>query len=405
MAPKALNASLKNKATSFLSGVPVDTLEDVNKYPGRYLKLEQDRDLLRKKAQDVGQTIIDLAEKNRKDLGDQIGSIIKTADESGTKVDFSQAKATLQNEIASTKQKLAGPYASDADQSWLDALKELQDKVFSRRIATDKGTEYALLEDDLPASVVKQKTDALKQFIDYNKNLTQMAQNQSQAAAAGNMGKFASDLRSGLKEQLHSLDPRYADLDSQYAEALTGRAELENKLKTGGQINAQKALDSLRNIDTSAKQSFSSEVNKLSGPEEAKKINRLIQDVRNQMYLRNPSLQQISTGAATSTSASGAAQSLGEALGATAGSKMGLGYGGIVGLRKIGGLAVQNAYSPERLRALIDERRAAAAARRGLEQSSIWRRLMDKPTLYGASVAGPKINQMLGPDILPEEQQ
>lgn len=388
-APESTKALAMDEAKAWLSGVPVDVIQDTKKFPRRYLKLEQDLSLKKKKGREVGKAIVDMAHRERKKIGDDIGNIIKQADEAGATVSIAQQRAALNQEIQKVQQQLTGPFGSDAHAAYLDELQELNTKIFSRRMTDEEGNVvYQALPDDIPASIAKDKTDALRNFVNFKQSFAQKAESQAKSEASENIGSFAGNVRAGLKEQMHGLDPRYTDLDEAYGEAVNAVNVVEKNLKIRGQIDAQRSADALRHLESTSKESFSEVVNRLANPKEIKKINRAAQDLKNQIYLRNPSLQAVSTGGSTSTSASGAAREVGETVGALAGSAGRLGYAGIVGLRKAGGLLMQRAHSPAKIRAALDKRRGAAVRKRQLREAM---RKYYKPTLYGTSTVAPKL--------------
>lgn len=390
--PKTIDAPFKTKMTSMMSGIPTDTIEYTKKYPRRFLKFEQDPNLRLAKGEEVGQMMLDMAHRERENIGDQIGDIHKRSIDSGVMLDLGGKKKMINDEIAKVVSKRKGKLTAK-EIEYVERLKKLKEDTFNL-YSPEKGEGgEQILMGQLPDSAnANDVVDAIKEVesnINWAQTFSREADSAAKRGAAADLERFAKKLRRSMKADLHSLDPNYQQLDIAYGVARQGVKTMEKHLVgPDGRIDPQKAADAIRSLERETKLQFSSIVQKLADPAEIDKINRTALDIKSQIYLRNPNLNALSTGGATSTSASGAAKEVGNALGAMAGAYTKAGYAAIVAARHAGGAAMQYAYSPMKIRRSIDTKLQQRAQRRLIKEQM---RKHFKKTLYGTSTIAPKL--------------
>jgi len=113
-----------------------------------------------------------------------------------------------------------------------------------------------------------------------------------------------------------------------------------------------------------------------------------VQDVENQVYFRDPGLNQISGGAVTATARANKAGQLGEAGGAVTAAIVKAPFAGYMPARKLGGALMQRRYAPERVLERAKKKLQVKAGIRAMREKV---RTHGRDTLYGTAIAAPRV--------------
>jgi len=372
-----------------LSGIPASSIDDVGrKAPGRFRRVTNDPALRKKQTIDMAKLLKDLPHKERSRIGKDMAKLRTKAADQGQLADIRPYRKRIDDEIERVTREISSPDGGDAgDLVYLKHLQDFRVKIFQR--TNVEGKVVGELPDFVSPNVLEKKQRAIKKYVKATKSYAQKSNDLTAMTASEDIGVIAKEIRDSYKGHLDNVHPDYKGMREAYATAAADATKVDAAFSARGQgVDYDKAVNILKNFDKHNKEGFSEIVNRYAKGKDARDIKRVVQDVENQVYFRDPGLNQISGGAVTATARANKAGQLGEAGGAVTAAIVKAPFAGYMPARKLGGALMQRRYAPERVLERAKKKLQVKAGIRAMREKV---RTHGRDTLYGTAIAAPRV--------------